>query len=959
MDSNRWQKVKSILAEALEQESPSAQTAIIGRFCADDADLLREIESLLVEAKETDCFEECAETLGAAAVPEDFSDIGRRVGAYVIIREIGRGGMGTVYLAARADGYFEKQVALKVLNRGAATEEVVRRFRAEREVLAQLDHPNIARLMDAGTMDDGRPYFVMEYVEGVPITRYVEENILGLPERLNLFLKIGAAVETAHRNSIIHRDLKPNNILVNHEGEPKLLDFGIAKIIRGGTDPLEATSLNQQRLTPIAASPEQVKGDPVTALSDIYALGIVLYEMLTGVRPHHFQTSHPSNKDLFEVVCDQTVTRPSLAAKDRERQRHLRGDLDAILLRALQKEPDKRYRSVAEFGDDVRQHLEGKPIVARGNKLGYRIRTALAHDWRVQIASVAIVLCILVLSSASLFHSYSGEWAASQSANAGPGAERTSIAVLPFDNLADDKEKSYFADGVQEAILTDLANVSPLKVISRGSVANFRGSPKNEREIGNALRVSYVLEGTVQKTGDHVRVAAHLVDTQSAATIWSQEYDRKLDDLFAVESEVAQAIVSQLKGKLSSDAKAAIENRPTKDMLAYDFYLRARESFFQNNHANALHLVEQSVARDPQFALAYSLLAEVNLYLYRFDGDKTPLRLDQAKQAAETSLRLAPKLPQSHLARAQYYYYGLRQYGNALAELNIARASGGEQAEFVDLSALIERRVGRWKDSIRDAERAAELDPQNPFVTNELVQSYLAVHRFTDADRTAEKAIKSAVTGGGYLWILRAEGLRNAGRLDEARAVVEDSPQDMGRFYEREWVALFARDYDRAIRLLAEAPAADRQSYEAALLDGTIGRAQGDLVRAKAAFQFARDRVMTKLGENPNDPEVLSNLSLADAGLGHAETALQEAKKAVELCPISFDAVDGPSYKTMLALVYAWIGDGDAAIAELEQIVNVPCGPTWGELRYSPLWDDLRSHPRFDAVLTQAALPPA
>src|SRR2546423_10220438 len=395
MNADRWQRLKSILADALEQESPSARSVVIGRSCGDDVDLLHEIESLIAEADQTDAFEECAENLAIAVPQKDSSEVGRRVGAYIIIREIGHGGMGTVYLAARADGYFEKQVAIKVLNRGAATEDIVRRFRAEREVLACLDHPNIARLMDAGTMDDGRPYFVMEYIDGVPIVRFVEERGLDFHERLDLFLKISAAVEAAHRSSVIHRDLKPNNILVNHEGEPKLLDFGIAKVIGGQTNPLEITSFRQQRLTPTSASPEQVKGEPITIFSDIYALGVVLYEMVTGVRPHRFQTSHPSDEELVEVVCNQLPSLPSVAVKDRARQRQLRGDLDAILVRALQKDPNLRYSSVGEFAQDIRRHLAGQPVYARGNKLGYRVTTALLHNRKVQLASVAATLCLI------------------------------------------------------------------------------------------------------------------------------------------------------------------------------------------------------------------------------------------------------------------------------------------------------------------------------------------------------------------------------------------------------------------------------------------------------------------------------------------------------------------------------------------------------------------------------------
>ena len=955
MNSDRWQKLKSILAEALEQESPSARSAVIGRSCADDADLLHEIESLIAEADETDPFEECAESLEIAIPREDLSEIGRRVGAYVIIQEIGRGGMGTVYLAARADGYFEKQVAIKVLNRGASTEDVVRRFRAEREVLARLDHPNIARLMDAGTMDDGRPYFVMEHIDGVPIIRFVEERGLEFNERLDLFLKVSAAVEAAHRNSVIHRDLKPNNILVNREGEPKLLDFGIAKVIGGQTNPLEITSFRQQRLTPTSASPEQVKGEPITVFSDIYALGVVLYEMLTGVRPHRFQTSHPSDEELIEVVCNQLPSLPSLAVKDRARQRELRGDLDAILVRALQKEPSLRYSSVAEFTQDIRRHLAGKPVQARGNKLGYRVATALLHNRKIQIASAAAMLCLIAVGFAIALRSHLIKI---QATNGPPASNKTSIAVLPFDSPTPDKENSYFADGVQEAILANLANASALKVISRGSVAGYRGKERNASEIGRALGVSYILEGRVQKTPDHVRIDAHLIDTRTSATVWAQQYDRALEDLFAVESDVAQAIVSQLKGKLSTDERAAIENRPTRDMLAYDLYLRARESFFQNNCERSIHLLEQTIARDPQFALAYSSLAEAHLYMYRFNDDQTPGRLDRAKKAADTALQLAPKLPQSYLAEAQYYYYGLRDCRRALAELDTARSLGGEQAEFADLSALIERRLGRWNDAIRDGEHAAELDPQNPYVANELVESYLAVRRFADADRTAEKAIKAGVTRSGRLWGLRTEALLGMGRLEEARTVIDSSPEDMTRMYQQVWVALFARDFAHASQLLSEAGPMEKQTHHVPLLEATVARAQGDVSRAHSLFQIARDRILVKLGERPNDPSLFSDLSLADAGLGRKETAIEEATKAVDLCPMSRDAVDGATYESMRGMVYAWIGDRDAAMAELEKMVKLPRGPHWGELRYSPLWDDLRSDSRFDPLMTRAALPP-
>jgi serine/threonine protein kinase/Tfp pilus assembly protein PilF len=957
MNAERWQLVKSILAEALEHESPEEQTASIDRSCANDAELLREVQSLMAEAKSSDALEECAETLTSLRPPDDAADIGRRVGAYVITREIGHGGMGTVYLAARADGYFEKEVAIKVLNRGAATEELVRRFRAEREVLARLDHPNIARLIDAGTMEDGRPYFIMEYVEGVPITRYVEETGLAIKDRLILSLKVMAAVEMAHRNSVIHRDLKPSNIVVNREGEPKLLDFGIAKVIARETSRLEATSLKEQRLTPISASPEQVKGQPVTVLTDIYALGVVLYELLTGTKPHQFETSHPTNDELVQVICNQSPVRPSLAVADRQRERELRGDLDAIVLRALEKDAKKRYASVAGFAGDIESHLLRKPIQARRGEPGYRIRASIFQDRSIRTAGGLAALGLISLWIAIFVRSQL------KNTTSSPSPGKIGIAVLPFESFGADKENNYFADGVQEAILTNLANVSALKVISRGSVSQYRQDQKDEQVIGKALGVPYLLEGGVQKTQDHVRVDAHLVDTRTAATIWAQQYDRKLDDLFGVESELAQAIVSQLRAKLTPDEKAAIESRPTEDMLAYDLYLRARESFFQNNLTNAIHLLDQAVSRDPRFALAHALAAQVHLYYYRFEGDRSASRLDRANDAVERALRIAPKLPQSHLAKAQYYYYGLKDYEQALKELAIARSAGGEQAEFVDLSALIERRLGRWKTAIRDAEHATELDPQNPFVINELIESYISVRRYADAEATAAKAINAAVTRSGYLWTLRTEALLGSGRLDEARALTEHAPDDMSRMMELVWIALYSRDYGRASELLSEMQSASGvpwpfEGFNADLFAATIARAKGDGAEARTHFERARAQFAAELNERPNDPSLISNLALADAGLGQKNRAIEEVKRAVELCPMSRDAVDAPGYQAMLAMVYAWNGDLDSAINELEKVVRLPRSPSSGELRFSPFWDDLRHDSRFDSVIAQAAQPP-
>src|SRR5215467_6113 len=357
MDPQRWNRLKTILGEALEQDSSAARIAFVEQRCGEDTDLLEEAESLLAEAEallqeRTDSFEDCAQNAASTLWQDGPPRGGERVGAYVIVSELGRGGMGTVFLADRADGQFEKQVAIKILSRGADTAEILRRFREERQIVAKLDHPNIARLLDAGTTDDGLPYFIMDYIVGAPVTRFAVAQKLSTRQRLELFLKICTAVEFAHRNLVVHRDIKPSNILANAEGEPKLLDFGIAKLLAKDGDAPQSITEAQPCLTPIAASPEQAKGEPITVATDIYSLGALLYEMLSNQKPYRFSTARPTHEELALVVGQQIPPPPSTVASDARTARLLRGDLDAIVQLAMRKEPELRYAKVADLAAD-------------------------------------------------------------------------------------------------------------------------------------------------------------------------------------------------------------------------------------------------------------------------------------------------------------------------------------------------------------------------------------------------------------------------------------------------------------------------------------------------------------------------------------------------------------------------------------------------------------------------------
>lgn len=976
IDPQRWDRLKTILGEALEQNSSAARIALVERRCGQDTDLLEEAESLLAEAEallkeRTDSFEDCAQNAASTFWQEGPPRGGERVGAYVIVRELGRGGMGTVFLAERADGQFEKQVAIKVLNRGADTAEILRRFRAERQILAKLDHPNIARLLDAGTTDDGLPYFIMDYIVGAPVTRFAVTQRLSTRQRLELFLKICAAVEFAHRNLVVHRDIKPSNILANAEGEPKLLDFGIAKLLAKDEAAAQLIAEAQQHLTPICASPEQAKGDPITVATDIYSLGALLYEMLSDQKPHRFSTARPTREELALVVGEQVPPPPSAVASDAQTARLLRGDLDAIVLFAMRKEPEMRYATVADLADDIRRHLARKPVVARHPTLGYRAKCLVKRNGSRLVASAAVVIVL-----AGVLFAF---WARSQQ-NARETADlrtrglsgsasdiRKSIAVLPFENLGDKNSPSYFADGVQDNILTDLGKVGDLKVISRSGVAPYRGKKRNMKQIGRDLGVGNVLEGSVQISGDRVRINAQLIDTQTDTQIWAEQYDRKLEDIFALQSELAQTIAGQLKATLSTGEEAEIWRQPTQDLQAYDLYLRARAAFRgggpsmpRENWNTAVSLLNKAIARDPNFTLAYCLLNEVYVLQYRFGEDHSPQDLAAAKEAAETALRLEPNREEARLALARYYYHGLGDYRRTEQELSSIPSSAPHEVEFFTLASLVERRLGQFAASIRNGEKAVELDPQNASLATSLVQTYSGLRRFGDSERVANAAIarlRGAKPTG--LLVVKNEAALGMGNVEEAHVALESihDKDDMDYQTARLWLYLIERDYGGAKAFAAKATDEVKRMPDFWLTLAALAHAEGKVNEERQANAEAKRSALLALVPRPDDPKLLGELSVAEAGLGQNEEALRHARHAAEMLPPSMDAVVGPGCEMRLAQVLAMTGDRDGAFDKLRKLVKLPFGLNHGDLKLNPIWDDLRNDPRFDRILAESALP--
>ncbi len=974
LDPERWQRVKDILADALEQPTPAARIALVQTRCANDAALLAEAVSLVNEAETqandpTDPLEECAEHATARLWQDEPSPAGRRIGAYVVTRELGRGGMGAVYLADRADGQFEKQVAIKVLKRGTDTEEVLRRFASERHILARLDHPNIARLLDAGTTDDGLPYVVMEYVAGAPVTRFVRERELSVGETVAVFLKICAAVEVAHGSQVIHRDLKPSNILVTSNGEPKLLDFGIAKILTPTADSTEITAAGEERLTPICASPEQTDGRPVTQASDVYALGALLYEMLSGQKPHRFSTTNPSRDEVARVIREEEPPPPSKVTANPQSARVLRGSLDTIVMKALRKDPATRYGTVAAFAAEVRRYEKQRPVLASATGTGDRAK-AFSH---VAGRAVAAGLALLLLAWLS-FVFWSREESKPTAPSPGVASDavaasdpRKSIAILPFDNLGADSQPSYFADGIQDNILTDLGKVRGLKVISRSGVAAYRGATRNMKDIGRELGVGSVLEGTVQMSGDRVRVNAQLIDTATSSQVWANHYDRKIEDIFGLQSELAQTIVAQLRTTLSTGERAALSRRPTEDLRAYDFYLRARAAMngargsgATQARLEAAKMLESAIAVDAKFTRAYCLLSEARLYIYKFGEEHSEKDLTAAKEAVDAALRLEPNSEDARLAFARYLYHGLDDFRGAYEQLSAMRSSGPHEVEFYTLAGLVERRRGLWSEAIRDSEKAEELDPQNPGLAYNLARTLIALRKYAESERVVNAAIDrlpSHATAG--LWLLKKDVELARGDVEAAQRALDAIPpeQKIDYEFERLWLRFLRRDFVAAQELINKVGPETKKMPFYWILVANIARTAGRSEEAAAAFEEARVRLVSALDKRPDDTGLLSALATTYAGLGRGQDALREAHRATESRPIAQDAVGWTQNALSLAQVLAWTGDHEGALKLLGDLVKLPFGPSYGALQLSPMWDELRSDPRFDQVLAAAKLP--
>jgi TolB-like protein/Tfp pilus assembly protein PilF len=963
MTPAQLQTIEEIFYAALGQDADDV-ARFLETTCEGDELLRGEVEALLALRQRVGSFIETpAVGIATRIIRNGQADllVGLTFGHYKISKRIGAGGMGEVYLAT--DIVAGRKAALKLLPmRFTGDAERLKRFQQEAHAVVGLNHPNILTVYEIGE-DHSTHYIASELIEGETLRQRLMRGRMEVGEAVDVAIQVASALAAAHETGIIHRDIKPENIMLRPDGYVKVLDFGIAKLaeqeVPTTTTRDEALLLVETNLGAVLGtvrymSPEQACGAPVDQGTDIWSLGVVLYEMVTGHAPFTGDTP----REVMSAILEMEP--PPLTSYIRQTPT----ELQQIISKTLRKDRAQRYRSAHEL-------LQALKDLRR--KLGAELERAAAPLWLRWARSPAAVVLALLAAAFALalpFYRHPSPMTISP-------PEKT-IAVLPFENLSPDPENAYFADGVQDEILTDLARIADLKVIGRSSVMQYKtGVTRNLRKIGQQLGVAHLVEGSVQRSGNRVRVNAQLVDTRTDKHLWGQTYDRDLADVFAIQSEIAQKIADQFEVKISPREKAAIEEQPTKDLAAYDLYVRAAalidkapDEGFEKNEFQAVDLLNQAVARDPGFLLAYCRLAEAHDQLYFQNVDRTPNRLALAKAAIDTAFRLKPDSGEAHLALATHLYFGYFDYDRARDELAIALRTLPNNARIFEWSALIDRRQNRWHDAVRNHERAVELDPRYVRILDEAGWTYWCVRDYSQARATFDRLIALEPNNIGHrLWRAWFE-VHERADLRPVQAVVEkvfDGPALLRTYGPLcFFTALWARDPAAADRALAAITGNDFSArgeavdFTRAYAKGLVARVKGDEDGARAAFSAARTEQEKVVRGEPDDftkSPALCLLGLIDAALERKQEALTEGRRAVELLPVTKNALDGPDVLYFYAAICAQVGERDLAIEQLKTLAQIPVGASYGELRLDPFWDPLRGDPRFEKLVEEAKQP--
>jgi serine/threonine protein kinase/Tfp pilus assembly protein PilF len=888
------------------------------------------------------------ESARAAMKSDRAADLLGELGDYELLEEIGRGGQGVVFRARQKS--LNRTVALKVISLGQwASKAHLKRFRLEAEAAARLEHPGIVPIHEVGERD-GSCYFSMKFVEGGQLDEVVRRTPMSIRQAAELIAKVARTIYYAHDHGILHRDIKPGNILLDAKREPHLTDFGLARLVESESS---VTHTLDVLGTPSYMAPEQAMGNnaAVSSATDVYGLGAVLYQLLTGQPPFAGGATY----ETIKLLLDTEPREPRFLNPKIDR------DLSTICLKCLEKDPRRRYSSALALAEDLERWLKHEPIQARSTGVITR-----GGKW-VRRNPTSTLLAASLMALATL-----AGWVVWKSELIRRPVITNGVAVLPFESLSPNQDNAYFADGIQEEILTRLASIADLRVISRTSTQQYQSKPRNLREIAKQLGVANILEGSVQKAANKVRVSVQLINAQTDSHIWGETYDRALTDILGVESEIAKGIAESLQAKLSRREEQALAAKPTNNPEAYDAYLRGLAYSVRtwNKPANALgaqKYLREAVRLDPKFALAWSLLSFVDAqgYLALTLQPTVSLR-EEAQQAAETALTLQPSLGEGVLAKGYYHYACVKDFDTAMHYFEQARPLLPSSSRLPELLAYLTRRRGQWDRSEAYFNEAERLDPRNANLLFQHAGSHVARRRFPEASRKLDEVLNIAPDDMDTLAV-KAVIAQAQGDLARAAAIVAplqpgaDNPVALRiQLYQ----AILERHTAPVIARLKEIldqpdPALGSVNGEFRFWLGWAQEVGGDHAAARESWRGARGELESCLADQPENYNVIGDLALTNMSLGDKAAAFALVKQGMAVLPMDKDAVNGPMWLEIFARVAANMGEPERAIAALRKLLSIPYeGPfdmrglclTPALLRLDPMFDPLRGDPRFQEL---------
>jgi non-specific serine/threonine protein kinase len=849
--------------------------------------------------------------------------IGKTISHYKILEKLGEGGMGKVYKAE--DTKLKRIVAIKFLPYHLiAGKSIKERFFHEAQAASALNHPNIITIYDIHEEED-EVFLVMECVDGELLSEKLKDGSLKQKELIDIASGIANGLNAAHNADITHRDIKSENIIISKDGQVKIIDFGLAKQKGMSQITQDGTTLGTQAYM----SPEQVQGVEADRRSDIFSFGVILYQMATSKLP--FEGEHEAAV-LYSIVNEApipvTTHNPNM---DEELQR--------IINKALEKNVKDRYQHADDLLADLRKLKKGttpKPTKAK---------TPVLRNLIYILGAISIVLSFYLTFIKK-------DTLPSEPA---PVTNSKSIAILPFKAIGDSKEDEYFRDGIHDDILSQVAKIHDLKVVSRTSVLRYKDTDKNMKEIAQELSVETILEGSVRRAGEKVRIVAQLINAKTDDHLWTETYDRDYVDIFAIQTDVAEKIASALKATLTQEEISSIEKAPTENMEAYDYYLKGKYYWDvktdREGNMMAAEMLEKAVELDPSFTLAYAWLAVVDFILYdNIYWDPTPERLEKGKSALEKATQLDPDLPEVHYAQAKYYVDIAKDHGKAV--INYLKALEGRPNDSEINREIGEsyRRLGEWDKAKQYLLKSYELDPHGMHVALYVASYYSYMRDWRKAEYYVDKAIVS-LPEEGYLYRLKAIiALMGYGDTEKASRSIDEGVQFAGgqnMLASRFAIEFRLGRFQELLNAVEQFP--DSEYYF--LFKGLTHWLLEEEDQAKIYLDSARV-VHKRLVQIA--PDYISNysfLGLVYAGLGRKEEAIKYGLKAVELQPVNKNAVAGPGNHLMLANVYSVVGEHDKALDEIELLLSIPYWFTTWDLKLNILWAPLRDHPRFQELI--------